>query len=107
MSGTAWGRNPSRRGVVRVTTPAGGAVNSAVVLAGEVEPGGSPVETAWGPHPVDPPATGWGAATIGAGLGAAWTRSTTRPAVAGTYFLHVRLTNRPRVRVASAAVVVT
>lgn len=107
MSGFRGGRNIARRGVVRVTTPAGGAASSAVTLTGEVTPGGSAVETAWGTHPVDPPTTGWGAATNDAGLGASWSRSTTRPTPAGTYYLHARLVARPAVRVVSAAVVVT
>lgn len=101
------GRNILQRGDVRVTTPAGGAASSAVTVAGEVVPNGSAVETAWGTHPVDPPASGWGAATNDAALGGSWSRSTTRPATPGTYFLHARLVTRPAVRVASSAVVVT
>lgn len=101
------GSNILRRGFIGVNTPAGGAINSAVTVTGTVVPNGSVVETAWGLDPVNPPTTGWGAAVTSATDPGSWSRSTTRPAGAGTYFLHVRMATRPRVDVASAAVVVT
>jgi hypothetical protein len=83
------GQNIRRHGSVVVNTPAGGAAASAVTVTGDVSPAGSVVETAWGQSQVNAPTTGWGAATVGAGLGATWSRSTTRPA-AGTWFLWAR-----------------
>lgn len=101
------GPNIMRRGAVRVNNPAGGAAASAVTLTGTVDPGGMAVETAWGPHPVNPPAAGWGAATLVAATGSTgWTRTTTRPA-AGTWYLHARIVTRPAVRVASSPMVAT
>lgn len=101
------GRNILNRGHLWVTTPAGGAINSAVTVSGDVIPNGSVVETAWGTSQVNPPTTGWGAATVGAGLGGTFSRSTTRPGTAGTYFLWARLQNRPRTVGVSNAVAVT
>lgn len=102
------GSSVLRRGYVRVDQPAGGAASSAITVTGTVVPNGAAVETAWGAHPVDPPASGWGAATnVAATGGAGWTRSTTRPAAPGTHYLHARLVTNQRVRVVSAPVVVT
>lgn len=101
------GANILRRGALTVATPAGGAVNSAVTVTGTVVPNGAVVETAWHTDQLNPPSSGWGAATTSTADPGSWSRSTTRPAAAATYFLHVRLQNRPRVNVASAAVVVT
>ena len=102
------GRNIRRRGTVSPATPAGGAINSAVTVTGDVWPAGDVVETAWGTTNVNPPATGWGAATVGGGLGATFSRSTTRPASAGTYWLWARLRDWPQTTgVAPAATVVT
>ena len=101
------GRNILSRGQVWVTTPAGGAANSAVTVSGDVMPNGAVVETAWGTSQVNPPTTGWGAATVGAGLGGTFSRSTTRPASAGTYFLWARRQDWPRTVAVSNAVTVT
>lgn len=101
------GRNILNRGHLWVTTPANGAINSAVTVSGDVTPNGAVVETAWGTSQVNPPTTGWGAATVGAGLGGTFSRSTTRPASAGTYFLWARLQNRPLTVGVSNAVTVT
>lgn len=90
------GRNILNRGHLWVTTPANGAINSAVTVSGEVVPNGAVVETAWSLSATEPPVTGWGVATNGAGLGNTWSRSTTRPASAGTYFLWARRRDWPR-----------
>jgi hypothetical protein len=101
-------RNILRRAYVGINQPAGGAVSSAITVTGTVVPNGTTVETAWGTHPVNQPTTGWGAATAVAGTGGGgWTRTTTRPASPGTYYLHVRPVAAPRSSAASAAVIVT
>jgi hypothetical protein len=99
-----YGRSVLRRGYPQVDTPTGGAASSAITVTGTIVPNGTVVETAWGPHPVNPPATGWGAATT---TGGNWSRVTTRPTPGGTYYLHVRIVTNPRVDVASPPVVVT
>jgi hypothetical protein len=101
------GQNILRRGRVEVNTPAGGAAASAVTVTGSISPGGALVETAWGASQENPPVTGWGAATNGAGLATTWSRVTTRPA-AGTWWLWARRRDWPRTAgVAQAPTVVT
>lgn len=94
--------NSLRRHILTVNTPAGGAAASAVTITGTIRPVGSPVEVAFGPHPVNVPAAGWTAATTVAG---GWSLATTRPA-AGTWYVHARSARYPRCDVHSAAVVV-
>jgi hypothetical protein len=102
------GQNIRRRGSLAPATPAGGAINSAVTVTGDVSPAGAVVETAWGVSNETPPVAGWGAATVGAGLGATFSRVTTRPAAGGTYWLWARRRDWPRtVGVAPAPTVVT
>ena len=103
----AYGPNSMRMGTVRVDQPTGGVAASAITVTGTVRPAGMTVETAWGANPQQPPLTGWGAATAVSGtMGGSWTRTTVRPA-AGTWFLHARIVQRPRVDIASASIVVT
>ena len=90
------GQNIRRRGSVSPATPAGGAASSAVTVTGDVSPGGAVVETAWSLSPDTPPTTGWGVATVGAGLGATFSRATTRPTPAGTYWLWARRRDWPQ-----------
>lgn len=92
-------------GAVHPARPAGGVAAAAVTLTGTCNKGGAPCEFAWGVSPIDPPLTGWLAATTSTPEGNC-SVVTVYPA-AGAKYVWMRRTDFPRVGEAIGPVTVT
>lgn len=102
----AAGRPITRKlGVVHPNRPAGGVNGAAVTVTGTTYPNGGLVDVAWGTSSIDPPTTGWAAATSDVYGG--FSLVTTYPGAAGTYYLWARRNHYQRVLEQVGPVVVT